>query len=206
LGVARPNILKPNEAAAIRDRFMTTGEVDPRTMRRLVENAFGRLGLDDDEVRSTIALFDKSTTLLRHRLLDSVLQLLTGPLDLDKKLRLLDAHADLLRFSDEDQTFKIGIVAAEFPKAEYAVWAVHDIARQFSSAKDKQELKTAVKQALQCDGVTQEHAVDFMRLLNCTLEGNSAVVREAIGEYAVERFDDVEESEQPQRRVRPVTI
>jgi hypothetical protein len=196
------------EFSAIRDGFMTTGKVDPRTMKGLLGEAFRRLNIDDEEVRSAIAQFDNSSTFLRYRLLDSVLQFLSAP-NQDSMFGLLDAHADLSKYSEADQTFEIGHVAAEFPKAEYAVWAVHDIARRFTSAEDEQELKTVVKEALRNEGVTGKHAANFMRLLKCTLEGRSAIVRDAIQEYAVEQFEHVEEfkqSEQPQRRGRPMTI
>jgi bacterioferritin-associated ferredoxin len=64
---------------------------------------------------------------------------------------------------------------------------MHDIARQFASVKELKELKEAVKKELRICRVVKSGAQNFKELADqCAVEGRSAIVRKAIGEYATE--------------------
>jgi hypothetical protein len=104
----------------------------------------------------------------------------------DPKGCFLDAHKMLFERSGNGDRFRVEYLHAIRVEAS-AVWAMHDIARQFVSVTDLNKLKEAVKNELRIWEVDKSAAHKFMKLANgCAVEGRSAVVREAIAEYAAE--------------------
>jgi hypothetical protein len=173
---------------AMEDTFKKTGEADPKEMLILLKDAYKRLGFNDRDgtIQGTLDCFMNAGTDTRGRFLSAVLSIVRDLRHPDPKTCFLDAQKMLFERSGNGDRFRVEylhVVEVE----DSTVWAMHDIARQFASVKDPKELKEAVKKELRLFEVDKSVAKNFTNLANrVVVEGRSAVVREAIAEYAAE--------------------
>ncbi len=173
---------------AVKTRFMLEGEVDARIMVDLLKDIYLKLGLDDRDggIEAQVLIFHKAGTISRKRFLDGVLWVFKNHLRPDAKTYLLNLQRALFKYGGDDDKLDIQHLPGIWP-VDLAMWALHDIARQFASANDPKELKEAVKNELRIFEVDKSAAKNFRDLANrVVVGGRSAVVRDAIGEYAVE--------------------
>jgi hypothetical protein len=123
----------------------------------------------------------------RGKFLSAVLSIVRDLRHPDPAVCFLDAQKMLFERSGSNDRFRVEYLHA-IGVAASTVWAMHDIARQFASVNNPKELKEAVKNELRLFEVDRSVAKNFANLANrVVVEGRSAIVRAAIGEYAAER-------------------
>jgi hypothetical protein len=181
-------IVLAEDYKAMQANFKKTGEIDRGMMLTLLQDAYKRLGFNDRDgtIEDTLNSFMIAGTDTRRGFLSAVLGIVRDLRHPDPKGRYLDAQRKLFERSGSDDIFRVEYLPA-IQVAASAEWAMHDMARQFASVKELKELKEAVKKELRICRVDKSVAQNFKELADqCAVEGRSAIVREAIGEYATE--------------------
>jgi len=181
-------VVLAEDYAAMEGAFKKTGEADAKTTINLLKDVYKRLGSDerDGTIEGTLIRFMNAGTDTRSRFLSAVLSIVRDLRHPDPKGCFRNAQKELFARSGNGDRFRVEYLHAVELEAS-TIWAMHDIARQFVSVTDLNKLKEAVKNELRMFKVDKSVAEDFGELANgVVVEGRSAVVREAIREYAAE--------------------
>ena len=169
-------------------QFAKTGEIDQRMLLTFLKDAYQRIAAGDRDggIEATALCFMQAGSRTRGEFLSVTLPVVRDLRHENPKACFLAAQKRLFKESGRDDVLRIGHLA-EIRHPAHALWALHDIARQFSSLADPEELKAAVRNELKICGLDKAVADAFTDLADhCLVTGRSALVREAIGEYAAE--------------------
>jgi hypothetical protein len=172
----------------LEDRFRKTGEVDEKALVDLLKDVYERLGADDRDgvIEATSFCFMQAGSRTRHEFLSVTLPVVRDLRHENPKESFWEAHGRLFAKSGRGDMLRVGHLE-EIDHPADALWALHDIARHFSSLEDPEELKAAVRNELKICGLDKVVAGAFMDIAeHCLVTGRSAIVREVIGDYAAE--------------------
>lgn len=182
------DLVLADDYVLLEDHFKKTGEIDQKMLLALLKDVYKRIVADDRDgtIEATSLCFMQAGTRARHEFLSAALPVVRDLRHQDPRSSFLEAQKLLFADGGGRDMLRVGHLE-EIDHPANAVCALHDIARYFSSLTDPTELKAAVRSELKICGLDKAVASAFMDIADhCLVTGRSAIVREAIGEYAAE--------------------